>query len=93
MRKKDAGKLLLQGNALDYNGHKLHVHEDVPASAVKKITKTEASSSTMFAPRGVSRPRAGIGSTKKATAVAATPGDVSKGVGSGKSQDDFRKLL
>ena len=97
---QDAGKLLLASNTLEFNGSKLQVREEGAAAPPKKPGKAEAPSSTMFVPRGA-RPRAGLGSSKKPSAVASASSTGAKTrssassakPGAGKSQDDFRKLL
>ena len=92
---KDAGKLLLIGDSLVFNGKQLKVREELPEGVAKKVAKEEVTSSKMFVPRGA-RPRAGLGSSKKSVAATSAPSSVSNIASSsksGKGQDDFRKLL
>ena len=83
---EDAGRLLLHPEPVQFNGRVLALSEDTgPANA-----KAPASAGGMFVPRtAASRPRAGIGSTKKAKA----PSAAASASSSGKQQDDFRKML
>ncbi|KAG7088241.1 hypothetical protein E1B28_012255 [Marasmius oreades] len=92
----DAGKLLLRAEPLVFNGNTLSLSEEA--------TSEQAQSSNTFVPRSaVSRPKAGLGH-KRRMPVAISRGTQSQsdmqptsnpasGGGTGKGQDDFRKIL
>ena len=81
-------------------GQALQFREEASHNApIKKSAKAE--SPAMFVPRNAGKPRAGIGSSSRRKAIPSASGigamDVDKNPGgsapSGKTQDDFRKLL
>ncbi|KAG7088223.1 hypothetical protein E1B28_012240 [Marasmius oreades] len=92
----DAGKLLLRAEPLVFNGNTLSLSEEA--------TSEQAQSSNTFVPRSaVSRPKAGLGhkrrmpvaisrDTQSQSDMQPTSNPASGG-GTGKGQDDFRKML
>ncbi|KAH9925562.1 RNA-binding protein Prp24 [Fomitopsis serialis] len=104
----DVGKLFLRTEPVVFNGNTLELVDDTPGGT--RAARHPASTAppptagpSMFIPRtAASRPRAGLGNKKRATAISAaartsdtTAGANPKGSASaqGKGQDDFRKML
>ncbi|KAI6145673.1 hypothetical protein EDD17DRAFT_1653003 [Pisolithus thermaeus] len=93
----EAGKLTLRTEPIVFRGVDLDISEDLPSS-VAPPTRTGGA---MFVPRtAVSRPRAGLGRPRKpgigsvATVNSSGGGNsILSGDQTGKSQDDFRKML
>lgn len=72
--------------------------EELPGPAPKHPPQTKDKPSAFIPRNAVSRPRAGLGSSKRATQTpvltsVSSSGQESSELKSGKSQDDFRKLL
>ncbi|KAI6122456.1 hypothetical protein EDD16DRAFT_1570902 [Pisolithus croceorrhizus] len=92
----EAGKLTLRTEPIVFKGVDLDISEELPLGAAPP-TKTGGA---MFVPRtAVSRPRAGLGRPRKpgigsAATVSSSGGNsFLSGDQTGKSQDDFRKML
>ncbi|KAL5519977.1 hypothetical protein ACEPAG_1637 [Sanghuangporus baumii] len=94
----DAGKLLLMKNPLQFGGSNLEITEELSGPGAKHQAQLKAGPSAFIPRNAAARPRAGLGSLKKpkqnpvdtGASGNTQQGSVSK---SGKSQDDFRKLL
>ncbi|KAI6014828.1 hypothetical protein BKA83DRAFT_4345131 [Pisolithus microcarpus] len=92
----EAGKLTLRTEPIVFKGVNLDISEELPSGAAPP-TKTGGA---MFVPRtATSRPRAGLGRPRKpgigsaATANKSGGNSISRGDQTGKSQNDFRKML
>ncbi|KAI0916773.1 hypothetical protein AcW1_007863 [Taiwanofungus camphoratus] len=94
----DVGKLLLLAQPIVFNGNALELSaEDLGGSSVSRpATVPPATGGGLFVPRAAaSRPRAGLGSKKRVTAVLPVSSTSQSPLNSsqGKGQDDFRKML
>ncbi|KAI6044840.1 hypothetical protein EDC04DRAFT_2560886 [Pisolithus marmoratus] len=92
----EAGKLTLRTEPIVFNNVNLDIAEELPSGAAPPVKTGGA----VFVPRtAVSRPRAGLGRPRKpgigSAATANRSGGISTSSGdkTGKSQDDFRKML
>lgn len=95
---QDVGKLLLLAQPIVFNGNALELSaEDLGGSSVSRpATVPPATGGGLFVPRAAaSRPRAGLGSKKRVTAVLPVSSTSQSPLNSsqGKGQDDFRKML
>ncbi|OCH91935.1 RNA-binding protein Prp24 [Obba rivulosa] len=95
----EAGKLLLHADPIVFEGSTLEVLPESTGGARTSRPATPPAGG-MFVPRtAVSRPRAGLGSKKRVTTIAASsstaavPGQASGPQAQAKGQDDFRKML
>ena len=92
---KDAGRLLLRTEPIIFGGNALKLGEDVFSSRSSQAPN-QTGGTTLFAPRklGPSKPRAGLGFKKdRPGETNVTASGSSSAAGSGKGQDDFRKML
>ncbi|EJC97945.1 uncharacterized protein FOMMEDRAFT_97432 [Fomitiporia mediterranea MF3/22] len=98
----DAGKLLLAKEPLQFNGVTLDIFEEpLEGSSKRSNAHQPTSGGSMFIPRNAaSRPRAGLGSSKKSVRIPPSVPSSNEGKPSsasqpkaGRGQDDFRKLL
>ncbi|CCM02468.1 uncharacterized protein FIBRA_04567 [Fibroporia radiculosa] len=94
----DAGKLLLRSEPIVFNGNILELLAEAPGgSSASRSSATVPAASGLFLPRSaLSRPRAGLGSKKRTTVVAAGSAPSSsrpQSFSQAKGQDDFRKML
>ncbi|KAL5482584.1 PRP24 [Sanghuangporus weigelae] len=94
----DAGKLLLMKSPLQFGGSNLEITEELPGPGAKRQPQPKAGSSAFIPRNAAARHRAGFGSLKKPRQNPVDAGALGNGqqgsvLKSGKSQDDFRKLL
>ena len=92
--KKDAGRLLLRTEPIIFGGNALKLGEDISSSRSSQAPN-QTRGTTLFAPRklGPSKPRAGLGFKKELPSDSNVTTAGSSSAGSGKGQDDFRKML
>ncbi|KAI0712607.1 RNA-binding protein Prp24 [Earliella scabrosa] len=103
----EAGKLLLRPDSIVFNGNTLQIFAEGttgPATSSRPLAPPAANAG-LFVPRAaVSRPRAGLGSKQRGLGTARASGAAASSSsntaapkadtgGSGKGQDDFRKML
>ncbi|KAF9468618.1 hypothetical protein BDZ94DRAFT_1279703 [Collybia nuda] len=97
----EVGKLLLRTEPIVFCSNTLQISEDGRDGALKRQGAPPPKTGGLFVPRAtVSKPRAGLGHTRKrlvqppgAQTVSVAPGESSGSKSSPKGQDDFRKML
>ncbi|KAL5501649.1 PRP24 [Sanghuangporus vaninii] len=94
----DTGKLLLMKNPLQFGGLNLEITEELPEPGPKRQPQPKAGPSAFIPRNAAARPRTGLGSLKRPRQNPVDAGALGNGQQglvpkSGKSQDDFRKLL
>ncbi|KAG6918338.1 hypothetical protein DXG01_015197 [Tephrocybe rancida] len=95
---QEAGKLLLRTDPIIFNGNTLKLSEEGRDGAVARSAAPPPKAGGLFVPRSAaSRPRAGLGHTRKPAPKPSAPGAHNQPAagpsGQGKGQDDFRKML
>lgn len=86
--------MLLRTEPIIFGGNALKLGEDVFSSRSSQAPN-QTKGTTLFAPRklGPSKPRAGLGFKKERPSDSNVTAAGSSSAGSGKGQDDFRKML
>jgi len=98
---QEAGKLMLRAEPIVFQDVNLVISEETASLSRALPPSSSVRGGSMFVPRSTaSRPRAGLGRTRKPGIGAMTGASGSTGtsysvsdVGKGRSQDDFRKML
>jgi hypothetical protein len=91
--------MLLQTAPIEYDGHPLHFAEEVHGKERRTIAAQPTQTPNIFVPRkAASKPKAGIGAARRSPVVSQvptnpTPSSSTQNGQSGRSQDDFRKML